>query len=76
MRNRRQQMGSKCLGKNLAPLMLPRRAVRDLEAVGTAARGLPGFERALLERLDDLGAEVPGLLTKFGVHPPELIAGP
>lgn len=42
----------------LTPLMLPRRAVRDLEAIGTAARSLPGFERVLLEQLDDLGADV------------------
>ena len=40
----------------LAPLGLPRRVVRDLDAVGEAARGMPDFERALLERLDDIGA--------------------
>ena len=40
----------------LAPLGLPRRVVSDLDAVGEAARGLPSFERALLERLDDIGA--------------------
>ena len=42
----------------LSPLTLPRRAVRDLEAIGMAARGLPTFERALIEQLDDLGADV------------------
>jgi chromosome segregation ATPase len=42
----------------LTPLMLPRRAARDLEAIGTAARSLPSFERTLIERLDDLGADV------------------
>ena len=40
----------------LAPLGLPSRVVRDLEAVGDAARGMPEFERALIERLDDIGA--------------------
>ena len=42
----------------LLPLTLPRRAVGDLEALGTAARGLPPFERALIEQLDDLGADL------------------
>ena len=40
----------------LAPLGLPSRVVRDLDAVGDAARGMPEFERALVERLDDIGA--------------------
>ena len=40
----------------LAPLGLPSRVVRDLDAVGDAARGMPEFERALIERLDDIGA--------------------
>lgn len=42
----------------LTPLTLPRRAAKDLEAIGTAARTLPGFERVLLDRLDDFGADV------------------
>ena len=45
----------------LAPLGLPSRAVRDLEAVGDAARGMPEFERALIERLDDIGAGLLGV---------------
>ena len=40
----------------LAPLGLPRRVVRDLDAVGEAARGMPDWDRTLLERLDDIGA--------------------
>ncbi len=42
----------------LTPLMLPRRLVRELETIGTAARSVPRFERALLGQLDDLGVEV------------------
>jgi hypothetical protein len=42
----------------LTPLTLPRRAAKDLEAIGTAARGLPAFERQLLAHLDELGADV------------------
>ena len=40
------------------PLGLPRRTLEDLEAIGDAARGLAGFQRALLARLDGLSAEV------------------
>ena len=44
----------------LAPLMLPRRVMRDLEAIGEAARGLPAFEDALMAQLEELGADVRG----------------
>jgi hypothetical protein len=50
--------GAGILGAALAPLLLPRRALRDLEAIGAAARGLPTFERVLLERLEDFGDDV------------------
>lgn len=49
----------------LAPLLLPRRALRDLEAIGTAARGLPTFERVLLERLEELGNDVRDMATEM-----------
>ena len=42
----------------LTPLMLPLRAARDLEAIGSAARGMPGFESALLAHFDELQADV------------------
>ena len=49
----------------LAPLLLPRRLLRDLEAIGAAARGLPTFERVLLERLEDLGNDVRDMATEL-----------
>lgn len=50
----------------LGPLMLPRRAVQDLEALGEAARSLPGFERELMACLYDLVGELSGLRTEVG----------
>ena len=49
----------------LAPLLLPRRALKDLEAIARAARGLPTFERVLLERLEDLGNDVRDMATEL-----------
>lgn len=50
----------------LNPLMLPRRAVRDLEALGETARSLPGFERELMACLYDLVSELGGLRSEVG----------
>jgi hypothetical protein len=41
-----------------APLTVPQRAVKDLEALGAAARSIPSFERELLAELGQLGADV------------------
>lgn len=49
----------------LYPLMLPRRAVRDLHAVGAAARSLPDFEEELISSLDGLASDLGGLRTEL-----------
>ena len=45
----------------LSPLMLPRRAAQDLEALGQTARSLPEFERELMAGLYDLVRELSGM---------------
>ena len=57
--------GAGILETALAPLLLPWRALGDLEAIATAARGLPPFERVLLERLEDLGNDVRDMATEL-----------
>jgi hypothetical protein len=49
----------------LSPLMLSPRAVQDLQALGTAARSVPGFERTLIDRLDELADGAFGLRTEL-----------
>jgi hypothetical protein len=49
----------------LSPLMLSPRAVQDPQALGTAARSVPGFERTLIDRLDELADGAFGLRTEL-----------
>jgi chromosome segregation ATPase len=49
------------LGSLLNPLTFPRQAMNDLEMLGRAAARLPKFQLELLERMDDVIAELRGL---------------
>jgi hypothetical protein len=49
----------------LSPLMLSPRAVQNPQALGTAARSVPGFERTLIDRLDELADGAFGLRTEL-----------
>ena len=58
----------------LSPLLLPRRLVRDLEAIGEAARSLPDFERTVIARMDDLGVDVRSMGAELNASVERLVA--
>jgi hypothetical protein len=58
----------------LSPLLLPRRLVQDLEAIGEAARSLPDFERTVIARMDDLGVDVRSMGAELNASVERLLA--